>query len=336
MFHRLLSQAARRLSVFPVFSRPVSFAAALPRTGASVRPMRPRSLSAVAAAPTREGVCSAQRQRGDAQEFLSGVRHTTWRVDYALPDKTVRETVFKPASDDVVARNLATGDIARAMGFDVTPAMQAATASLPVGLLGAPRQVRGLAMEVLPGEHACDAVAIQGRAWFGEFSREITKVQLVDAITGEWDRHGGNLLLWKDGKGRCRVGAIDNDECLGRVAPQGASKAVGLPKVMDEDMARGAEALSWQVLKAILLRRLGDPSPAQLAEARERLDALKKHVAQLRAAGRVVPVADWQEHVKHLDAATSYYAREVALHEGRLKQLSQAGLRRGPDCGRAR
>ncbi|HSV48181.1 MAG TPA: hypothetical protein VLJ58_20490, partial [Ramlibacter sp.] len=67
--------------------------------------------------------------------------------------------------------------------------------------------------------------------------RELTKLQWLDAITGQVDRHGHNYFVEQGPDGRTTgVKGIDNDMSFGakmRAPPSGTGQALALPKVID-------------------------------------------------------------------------------------------------------
>src|SRR5690606_13898519 len=89
----------------------------------------------------------------------------------------------------IANRNLATQDLARALGFDVVVECQ----------IGARRQPEnqqlqlGLVMGRAAGETAFKTPA--STFALPEVRREITKLQLLDHLVGQGDRHAGNYFI---------------------------------------------------------------------------------------------------------------------------------------------
>lgn len=142
--------------------------------------------------------------------------------------------------------------------------------------------------------------------------RELVKLQLLDALTAQGDRHGGNYLIRRDETGRFTgLSAIDNDQAFGTAIKNPDElhngilglRGVKLPPVVDEGMKAAFENLSDAQLREVLTGLLPE---AEIAAAITRL-----HVIQDYLAGGPPPV------VLGIDDPDAWGAEEVglALHD---------------------
>jgi hypothetical protein len=185
--------------------------------------------------------------QGDVTQLGKGGCNTVFRANFATPDG-VLNGAFKPLQKEetgwvayktgvdqrdpqIVMRNLATGDVARQLGFDVVvktqlglcrppiPEGQPATAARPLQL--------GMVMALAQGDSGWDTKSNT----FLEpgVQRELTKLQLLDHLVGQGDRHGGNYFIHKDDNGQFVVTGIDNDQCFGALLtdPNGIRNRTG-------------------------------------------------------------------------------------------------------------
>ncbi len=144
--------------------------------------------------------------------------------------------------------------------------------------------------------------------------RALVGLQLLDAITAQADRHGGNYIVSLDGEGRfAGLKAIDNDQSFGtrvtdpnellRAAMGGWKLDVGgmrygnssfngvlMPTVIDREMARAVRAITPEALRGALAGLLAEP---EVDAAVARLVALQRHVDALDADGRVISTDAW-------------------------------------------
>jgi hypothetical protein len=74
----------------------------------------------------------------------------------------------------------------------------------------------GLLMERAAGKTAFETdKSILGRP---DVASEVTKLQLLDHLTGQGDRHRSNYFVAIDANKRAKVTGIDNDQCFGEKA----------------------------------------------------------------------------------------------------------------------
>jgi len=154
----------------------------------------------------------------------------------------------------------------------------------------------GIVMELAKGETAKDTEGVTGNP--GVAQKEMMKLQLLDIITAQADRHRGNYLVQQNDQGAIiGVKAIDSDFCMGP-EPDDAAKIVGrsgvhlpgMPPVIDRDMAQAIRGLSDDDVVGLCENMFDD---ATVTAAKARLTALKDHVTKLDQAGRIIPPDQW-------------------------------------------
>jgi hypothetical protein len=268
---------------------------------------------------------------GKPQKLGSGSFNTVFAVPLKKPDGSVFDGVFKPLSttengwtaaatgiprDDpqIAMRNLATVSYARKLGLDVVPETTVAVLSATQG------PMLGLMMEKARGKPACtmaprflDLPGVRA---------EVTKLQLLDHLTGQGDRHGANYFISIERSGRAKVTGIDNDQCFGKdlTDPNGIQQVDGddfrwgfrgtaLPPVVDTEMARKINELTPGDIREMLGNKLGE---YEIEAAIARHAGVKEHVETLRAGKRIIDSRQWgHPNVQKLfNAQNSYLARE--------------------------
>lgn len=269
--------------------------------------------------------------------FKSGSFNTVFGVRLAKLDGSVLDGIFKPLkateksnptaagtgipeSDPQTAmRNLATVAYAAKLGLDVIVDTQMALIDTwqdpSVSNLSL-----GLVMERARGKPALytDAQTL-GRA---DVCAEVTKLQLLDHLTGQTDRHHENYFIDIGRDGQAKVTGIDNDQCFGhkltdpagiRPGAHGTAQArfrgVGLPPVVDTGMERSIHALTESDIRSMLGDKLNE---AEISAAIQRHQHVTAHIAQLRKDGRVIEPDQWGEPgvKKLLTEHNSYIGRD--------------------------
>ncbi|GKT23835.1 hypothetical protein AVHM3334_12900 [Acidovorax sp. SUPP3334] len=247
----------------------------------------------------------------------AGKFNTVFAVKLNHPDGSVFNGVFKPLRtkargfasgmsgiprDDpqTAMRNLSTLAYAKKLGFDVI--VDTRVALLDVGA-GPVKPALGLLMEKARGVPAAKTKSdILNRP---QVCAELTKLQLLDHLTGQGDRHLNNYFIHIHGDGRARVTGIDNDQCFGHklTDPAGIQRVrgdpsrkgfrgTGLPPVVDVDMARAIDALTQDDIRSMLGDKLDE---AEVGASIQRLQGVKSHIAQLRKQGRVIGPQAWRQ-----------------------------------------
>lgn len=199
----------------------------------------------------------------------------------------------------IAMRNLATCDVAKELGFDVVPRTEIGIHKPPTG--GEPQL--GLVMEKAQGKPArqCGALLLDP-----DVRREVTKLQLLDHITGQGDRHGNNYFIQKDSNGKVRVTGIDNDQCFGKDLhdPNGIAqgkephnkgfRGTLMPPIVDTDMYEAVMSLTPDKLEATLKGKL---TPEEIAAAKDRLQGVQQHMRALLITGMVIQPNEWNSEL---------------------------------------
>lgn len=259
-------------------------------------------------------VRTKEQEVGAMLALGAGACNTVYAARYSAPEGIV-QGVFKPLSNTETAgvavalginqelphianRNLATQDVARALGFNVVVDCQIGSRQekdKPVEL--------GLIMGRAPGK---EAYATPPEIFKQpEVRREITKLQLLDHLVGQADRHGHNYFVHvsqdQNGRTQAKVSGIDNDLCFGhttrhgnQIAYDGAHdvgyRGTKMPELIDTDMADAIRRLTPQQLTELLSDKL---SPLEVSAAHSRLASLLEHVDRLETSGQVITPAEW-------------------------------------------
>jgi hypothetical protein len=227
-------------------------------------------------------------------------------------------------------RNLATLAYAQRLGFDVIPDMKVGLLTLPGP--GSPQPQLGLVMERAPGHSARMTSLPDLRR--GDVARETTKLQLLDHLTGQGDRHSENYFIHIDPQSRVKVTGIDNDQCFGHKAhrpdamrPDFTSfrldrigfNGTGLPKFIDTEMAKAVTSVTPEHLHEMLVDKL---SAAEVQAAVKRLEGVKAHVAQLSQQGKVLSPQAWEQRFSTTVNPSwddGYAQRDLLAAAGRLR-----------------
>ncbi|GKT23837.1 hypothetical protein AVHM3334_12905 [Acidovorax sp. SUPP3334] len=228
-----------------------------------------------------------------------------------------------PADDSQTAmRNIATVSLAKKLGLDVVADTQMALIDTGRGPLDPDL---GLIMERAAGTQArfVDPDVLAQPAVFAE----VTKLQLLDHLTGQVDRHPNNYFIHVGPNGDAKVTGIDNDLCFGKNLTSPADiqrietddrfmpfEGTDLPPVIDESMARSIQELTEDDLRSILSDKLNED---EIDAAGSRLEGLKNYVISLDLAGKVIKPDQWADpQVQQLfTAKNSYIGRERVSHK---------------------
>lgn len=161
----------------------------------------------------------------------------------------------------------------------------------------------------------------------------LSDLQLFDAISGQADRHGGNIFV--DAQ-TGEVSGIDDDRSFGKgkeVADQAVpgGKYVGLPALVDEGTADRILALDVSDLPELLFARENDSevlTHKEIEDAMQRLKGVQRHLRTLKANGDLVGQnknPSWNDatYQQMLQApASSYLGRQAADLANALQRSS--------------
>jgi hypothetical protein len=166
----------------------------------------------------------------------------------------------------------------------------------------------------------------------------LSDLQLFDAITGQTDRHAGNIFV--DPK-TGTVSGIDDDKSFGKGRPaddQAEPGKVGstqvhyraLPALVDEDTAERILALDPTKLPDVLLSRVNDSkvlTDKELEDAMRRFQGVRRYLRQLKKDGALVGqnrYPSWNDatYQQALQDPTHSYLGDQALELERVIQLA--------------
>ena len=272
---------------------------------------------------------------GTVRELGHGAFNQVYAVRYGSSNG-VENGVFKPLSNHeggwvaakigiqhdaprTANRNLATTDVARALGFDVVVDCRIGTCRVQ-GEDGVSHQRLGMVMGHAPGRpaHECSYTTLRNP----EVQRQITKLQLLDHIVGQGDRHGGNYFVDVAADGRVKVSGIDNDQCFGERTLHGDDirwsnhkerhgyRGTLMPPVVDTEMAQAILSLTPDALQKLVGDKL---SPAEMQAAHSRLESVQNHIQGLQQLNLVIEPEQWGEspHADLFTSRNSYFARDL-------------------------
>lgn len=270
------------------------------------------------------------------KEFGSGVANKVYEGIYQLSDGSSFTGVFKPESkqadkmylampnsgisldnQNAGRRNIASHALNDLLGFDVV-------ARTEFGMNGDKKL--GIVMEMAHGQSGKQVK----QEIFDDpvVRRELTKLQWLDGLTAQVDRHPGNYFIetHADGGGK-RVVGIDNDMSFGKkiTDPNHISKnhkshfnGLKLPPIIDTEMAKAFRELTPEKLQASLSGLLDDD---EIKSAKQRLEGIKEHIDKLEKADCIIEPNQWSKprvgtllmEKTNLRDASSYVARDKAL-----------------------
>jgi hypothetical protein len=165
----------------------------------------------------------------------------------------------------------------------------------------------------------------------------MSDLQLFDAITGQIDRHGGNIFV--DPK-TGTVSGIDDDKAFGKGRPAGERQAQpgtgdhqhyrALPALVDEDTANRILALDPTKLPDVLLSRVNDSkvlNDKEIEDALRRFQGVRQYLRQLKKDGALVGqnrYPSWNDatYQQALQDPTHSYLGDQAAELERVIQLA--------------
>ncbi|CAM3716837.1 Phosphatidylinositol 3-/4-kinase [Paracidovorax anthurii] len=266
----------------------------------------------------------------------NGNFNTVFAVKVMDSEGTAFDAVFKPLNDveedwaarktgvpvddpQTAMRNIATVSYARAFRFHVIADTRVALIDTGRGPQGPDL---GLMMERAQGQPAFEVdAAILERP---DVCAEVTRLQLLDHLTGQVDRHDSNYFIHIGPDDRARVTGIDNDQCFGKnlTDPAGIQqittsdnrdngfRGTKLPPVVDTTMEHAINAVTETDIRSMLEGKLTED---EVNAAIQRHQGVKDHIARLRADGRVIEPEQWSrsEIQQLLTVENSYVGREL-------------------------
>ena len=263
---------------------------------------------------------------GRMEQLGHGHLNTVYQATYRGADGKEFEGVFKPES-------IGGGDFALSTGISMTEPRYGlrnlATASV-AGLLGhgfdkVVPKVRfamhngkiGIVMDRAPGQPGSEGFDASNPV----VRRELTKLQLLDTLVAQGDRHDDNFLI-SDISGKVTVTGVDNDQCFGPEATDDpyhlvfhvGFNGVEMPPVIDQEMRTAISELREDDLRRTLNGLLTD---REIDATVSRLRAMKRHVHALPASQVLKNDKQWGrgftdllKNGKILGVGNSYVVRE--------------------------
>lgn len=273
---------------------------------------------------------------GPMTKLGSGAFNTVFKADYNTSEG-VFKAVFKPlavpdgftqiehgwvahytgissVNPQIAVRNLATCALADKLGFNVVARTEIGMSKVE----GSSKPAIGLVMTRASGTPAAETSAmVFARA---DVRREVIKLQLLDHLTAQGDRHSNNYFVSVDSRGKVKVTGIDNDQCLGsRVTnPNGIAYApttsregfrgTNMPPVMDTEMV----AAFRKMTPADIEQSMAGLSREEINAAKQRLNGILAHITTLEQQGRIISPDQWGSPAvsKLLTAGNSYVGRD--------------------------
>ncbi|MCD2513145.1 phosphatidylinositol 4-kinase [Comamonas endophytica] len=295
---------------------------------------------------TSQTIVHADEQEvGSMLPLGAGACNEVYSARYSTPAGIV-QGVFKPLRNKESAgltmklgidsqlakignRNLCTQDVARALDFDVVGHCQIGYRQEP----GKPLEL-GLIMARAAGKPAADTPLEVFH--LPQVRRNITQLNLLDAVCGQGDRHYNNYFI---DESTGKVTGIDNDLCFGQATMDGNHIAQGanakrdtgfrgtkMPELIDTNMAKAIRSLTPERLAAILGDKL---SSAEMEAAKKRLLSVQKHVDGLQERGQIVTPEEFDardEIGKLQNADNSYVGRDAENASWLLKVRERSSL----------
>ena len=174
------------------------------------------------------------------------------------------------------------------------------------------------------------------------FKRALTWLQLFDLVTGQMDRHSGNIFLHVERSNtgeieNIQISGIDNEQCAGPDAdPAGRRASMGIyayfcclyPVTIDTEMLAAVRQLgssgSWLSAQANTFL----PHQNEVLALGQRVKGLILHCENLAKEGKVIGTAQWRS-VIHSDPVTSLLAREMLSAQEQVLQAVHGVARDG-------
>lgn len=146
-----------------------------------------------------------------------------------------------------------------------------------------------------------------------KFQKGMSDLQVMDYLTGQVDRHSGNIFVDDDGT----VTGIDNDQAFGTNndnIQSMASHAVGLPQQIDKATGKAILEMSEQDFLKTIGGKDGDPESLTAEEksaALERFRTLYFHVLEMDLSDELV--GEWNEDTFQaaMDSESGSYTKRL-------------------------
>ena len=222
------------------------------------------------------------------------------------------------------ARAAASSRIDQLLNANVIAKTQLAVQHTPDG------PVHGQIMAKAQGVNAAHLASLAKKGEAGGFDiddpdlqRMMSKLDLLDSLCGQIDRHGGNVFIGRDGKtGKVTsVTGIDNDLAFGtkkfvpgQPSPE-STEYGGVGKYIDEETGEAILALTADDLQAVL----GDLLlPDEVDAAVDRLVKLQEILRTAQAEGRLIGPDRWGKETVGTGSGSGGYISNTGYHSHRF------------------
>lgn len=276
---------------------------------------------------TQQGFWKVGTADGAAANMVGSnkeVGQSRTRASKKDPSKTIMtpDTELKAAEDPRMgARAVASSRLDKALGTNVLADEAFAERNGQLGNVSA--QVPGRALVEnkndkdgkLLSQNYGDVAAGNDPA----YQRSMSDLAVVDYLSGQVDRHGGNIFY--DPATGGGVKGIDNDLAFGQWNHQNdkglcyGNGLDALPKQIDAETAGVIRDMTEDEFRASIAPRPGDPqslAPAEIDKTLERFRTLKLHIAGLEKQGALIQQWDDQTFADACNDPTgTYIGRQV-------------------------
>jgi len=283
---------------------------------------------------TSVGVAKRRIVAGDAKTPSIDNLYTP-SDDYLLPTTTTDENEERLLKYDprMLARQVASWRLARSLNIRVLSREKYALRQLEEGgeeLVAISAKVDGESLQDIQARYHQELSgttdtrqhkeAMLGAAIFnGKVQKELSDLQLMDALTGQTDRHSGNIYIDLSTQ---TVRGIDNDQAFGHENSQlnyhnavasftqprrGSGNAIEYNQSqIDYETAEKVLAINAHDLEKILIDKAGHEygeflKDEEVEAAKERLAAIQRQIRRLKADGKLVKVWDKSTYQAALD-----------------------------------
>ncbi len=244
----------------------------------------------------------------------------------------LRVTGVDPENPQIAMRNLATQAYASKLGFDVIAQTQVALFTVPPYKNNPSGPHLGLLMRKALGKEAYFLKPASFKR--PDVLRELTKLQLLDHLTAQCDRHRGNYFVHIDSQtNKVHVTGIDNDQCFGPNVKNSLSlvsssctpdlaaisnmeafkHVVSLPPVVDVKMFKAIKNITQKDLQNMLSNLL---NAEEIDASIQRLEIVQAHLSQLKVDGFLIDDTDWasEKAQQSLMFDNSYAHRDALIN----------------------
>jgi hypothetical protein len=203
-----------------------------------------------------------------------------------------------------------------------------------------PRAEFGIVMEKAKGSGVSKSIKQEGLVQNIDnavLQRGLSKLQLLDALAGQVDRHQGNYYIQRDANGQViGVKGIDNDLAFGvGITPEmmtnqttGIAQYRGMPPVVDKEMALRIINVAPEDVRNALTGLL---SEAEVAATLTRLTVLQAELIKLQDSGLLKSENEWgaatlADMSSGGDKSGGYYAQIKGYSETAFREMCQDSL----------